>query len=46
MFECSFMNYVVVGSSGVAVTHNSDFAPASSKDFIDIEVTIYCGYAL
>ena len=35
---------MVVGSSPVAVT--SDFAPASSKEFLDIQATIECGFAL
>ena len=39
MIKCSFMNYVVVGSSPVAVTDTSDFAPASSKEFLDIQAT-------
>ena len=39
MVECSFMNYVVVGLDSVAVTWNSDFGPASSKAFLDIQAT-------
>ena len=31
MVECSFKNYVVLGSNPLAVTSPSDFAPASSK---------------
>ena len=46
MVECSFMNYVVVGSNPVAVTSPSDFAPASSKEFLDIQATIECGFTL
>ena len=40
MAECLFMNSLVVGSSSVAVTYVSDFAPASSKEFLDIQATI------
>ena len=32
--------------SPVAVTSPSDFAPASSKDFLDIQATIECGFTL
>ena len=46
MVECSFMNYVVVGSNPVAVTSLSDFAPASSKEFLVIQATIECGFTL
>ena len=45
MVECLFMN-VVVGSNPVAVTSPSDFAPASSKEFLDIQATIECGFTL
>ena len=44
MVECLFMNYVVVGSSLVAVT--SVFAPSSSKEFLDIQATIEFGFTL
>ena len=37
---------MVVGSSPVAVTLTSDFAPASSKEFLDIQATIECGFTL
>ena len=37
---------MVVGSSPVAVTSPSDFAPASSKEFLDIQATIECGFTL
>ena len=40
------MNYVVEGSSPVAVTDTSDFAPASSKEFLDIQATMECGFTL
>ena len=46
MVERSFMNYLVVGSSPVAVTNTSDFAPASSKEFLDIQTTMECGFTL
>ena len=46
MVECSFMNKVVVGSNPVAVTSPSDFTPASSKEFLDIQATIECGFTL
>ena len=35
-----------MGSSPVAVTSPSDFAPASSKEFLDIQATIECGFTL
>ena len=37
---------MVLGSSPVAVTSPSDFAPASSKEFPDIQATIECGFTL
>ena len=37
---------MVLGSSPVAVTSLSDFAPASSKEFLDIQATIECGFTL
>ena len=37
---------MVVGSSPVAVTYTSDFAPASSKEFLDIQATIERGFTL
>ena len=46
MVECSFMNLVIVGWNPVAVTSPSDFAPASSKEFLDIQATIECGFTL
>ena len=46
MVECSFTNYVVVGSSLAAVTETLDFALVSSKDFFDIQATIECGFTL
>ena len=33
-------------SNPVAVTSPSDFAPASSKEFLDIQATIECGFTL
>ena len=46
MVECWFKNEVVLASSPVAVTSLSDFAPASSKEFLDIQATIECGFTL
>ena len=40
MVECSFKSQVVLGSSPIAVTSPSDFAAASSKQFLDIQATI------
>ena len=37
---------MVVGSNPVAVTSPSDFAPASSKEFLDIQATIECEFTL
>ena len=37
---------MVVGSNPVAVTSSSDFATASSKEFLDIQATIVCGFTL
>ena len=37
---------MVLGSSPVVVTSPSDFAPASSKEFLDIQATIECGFTL
>ena len=37
---------MVLGSSPVAVTSPSDFMPASSKEFLDIQATIECGFTL
>ena len=37
---------MVVGSNPVAVTETSDFAPVSSKEFLDIQATIECGFTL
>ena len=46
MVECSFTNVVVVSSTPVAVTETSYFAPVSSKEFLDIQATIECGFIL
>ena len=46
MVECSFMNKVVVGSRPFAVTKTSDFAPALSKELLDIQATIDSGFTL
>ena len=37
---------MVVGSSPVAVTEISDFAPVLSKEFLDIQATIECEFTL
>ena len=37
---------MVVGSSPVSVTKTSDFAPVSSKEFLDIQATIECIFTL
>ena len=37
---------MVVGSSPVAVTLTSDFVPASSKEFLEIQATTECGFTL
>ena len=46
MVQCSFINKVVVGSSLAAVTKTSDFAPALSKESLDIQGTMQCGFIL
>ena len=46
MVECSFTNEVVVGSSPLQSLKTSDFAPVSSKEFLDIQATIECGFTL
>ena len=37
---------MVLGSSPVAVTSPSNFVSASSKEFLDIQATIECGFTL
>ena len=37
---------MVLGSSPVAVTSPSDFAPALSKEFLDIQATVECRFTL
>ena len=37
---------MVLGSSPVAITSPSEFAPASSKEFLDIQANIECGFTL
>ena len=37
---------MVLGSNPVAVTSRSYFAPASSKEFLEIRATIECGFTL
>ena len=46
MVECSFKNYVVLGSIPVPVTSPSDLTPCSSKDFIVIQATIESRFTL
>ena len=46
MVECYFKNKVVVSSSPIAITSPSDFEPASSKDFLEIQGTIEFGFTL
>ena len=46
LIECSFKNYVALGSSPVAVTSPSDSVPTSSKKFLDIQTIIECGFTL
>ena len=35
---------MVVGSTQVAVTKTVDFAPVCSKEFLDIQATVECGF--
>ena len=44
--ENKLFEQMVLGSSPVAVTSPSDFAPVSSKEFLDIRATIECGFTL
>ena len=37
---------MVLGSSPVAVTSPSDFAPALSKEFLDIQATTECEFTV
>ena len=37
---------MILGSSPVADTSPLDFAPASSKEFLDIQATIECGFTI
>ena len=46
MVECYFKNKVVLSSSPIAVTSPSDFEPASSKAFLEIQGTIELGFTL
>ena len=46
MVECLFTNEVVVGSNPVAVTYTSKIALVSSKEFVDIQATVKCGFTL
>ena len=40
MVECSFTTQMILGSSPVAVTWTSDFAPVPCKEFLDIQTNI------
>ena len=44
MVKCSLMSQVVVGRP--TVTYTSDFASASSKEFLDIQSARECGLTL
>ena len=46
MVEYFLMNYVVVDLSPVPVIYISDFASASSKEFLDIEAIMECKFTL
>ena len=46
MIECFFTNYVVVGSSPVAISKPSDFLTILRKEFVDIQVTTECAFTL
>ena len=46
MVEFSFTNEVNVGSSPAAVTKTSDIKTVSSKEFLDIQANIECGFTL
>ena len=46
MVECSFTNQVVLDWSPVAVSKTSDFASASSKEFLDIQANTERGFTL
>ena len=46
LVECSFSNYMVVGSRLIAVTYTSDLAPAWRKEIINIHTTKDCGFNL
>ena len=37
---------MVGGSSHIAVTQTSDIAPVLSKEFLDIQVSVECGFIL
>ena len=46
MVECSFTKLVVMGSNPIAITETSNFAPVSSKEFLDIKATTVCEFTL
>ena len=46
MVECLFREKVLVGWCPVGVTYTLDFAPASKKEFFEIQATLECGFTL
>ena len=46
MVECSFKNWVILGVSPIAVNSPSNFAPAWSQEFLDVQATIKYGFTL
>ena len=46
MVQSLFRNLTVLGSRAVGVTFTTDIAPDSSKEFLDIQANIECGFTL
>ena len=46
MVECLFTSEAILVPTPVPVTGTSDITGASSKEFLDIEETIECGFTL
>ena len=46
MVKCSFTKYVILSLSPLAVTQISDFAPAFSKEFVEILASVKCRFSL
>ena len=46
MFDCSFTNYVAVGSSSTKITLVSDIAHVLSKECLDIWAITDCRFTL